>query len=345
MLVRPIHLEEKELFNRVANHPVQVWEWGEFRQKTGKKIERVGFFENGDIKKSLQVSFHPVPKFDQYTIGYCPRGFKPNDNQLSVLKELGEKHNAVFVKLEPDVAKPVEKRAEFRPLIKFLLDNNCQPGRPFFAENTFHIDLTKSETELFGQLKSKTRYNVRLAQRKGVKIVEDSSRQGLAIYQKIAKETRERQNFYLHTPDYFQKMWEQFQNSDMIHIFHAYYDDTPLVSWIMFKWQDTVYYPYGASRDLHRDVMASNLMMWEMIAWAKKQGAKIFDMWGCLGPNADKSSSWYGFHRFKKGYGGQLMQFVGTFDLVLQQPQYKIVSMLDDVRWKFLRIKSRIGLN
>jgi len=74
--------------------------------------------------------------------------------------------------------------------------------------------------------------------------------------------------------------------------------NTPLVSWIMFKWKDIIYYPYGASKDIHREVMASNLMMWEMLTWAKKQGAKIFDMWGSLGPEADRSHPWYGFHNF-----------------------------------------------
>lgn len=344
MLARPIHLEEKNLYNSAVDHPLQTWEWGEFRQQTNKKLERVGFFQDGKIKHGLQVTFHPIPKLNQYSIGYCPRAFEPNEEQLAILKELGQQHNAVYIKLEPDIALPIEQRSEFKPLIEFLLDNNCQAGKPFFAENTFQLDLTRSKEELLANLKSKTRYNVNIAQKKGVKIVEDNSRQGLEIYLDILKETTKRQQFYLHTPEYFIKMWELFRDTDMIHIFHAYFDNTPIVSWIMFKWGQTVYYPYGASRDLHRDVMASNLMMWEMILWAKDQGAKIFDMWGCLGLDPKQTDPWFGFHRFKEGYGGQLMQFVGTFDLVLQQPQYKLVRLADDIRWRLLRAKSKIGL-
>ena len=344
MLTRPIRLEEKELYNSVVNHPVQTWEWGEFRRQTGKKIERVGFFEDGQIKQALQVSFHPIPKLPQYTIGYCPRAFEPNPDQLAALKQLGEQHNAIFIKLEPNVTTPIENRAKLKPLIKFLTENNCQPGKPFFYQHTFELDLTQSEKELFANLKSKTRYNVNLASRKGVKIVEDNSRSGLKIYLDILEETLKRQGFYLHSPAYFKQMWQLLKDSDLFHLFHASLDGTPLVSWIMFKWQNKVYYPYGASRDVHREVMASNLMMWEMITWAKREGAKVFDVWGSLGLNPDKNDPWYGFHRFKEGYGGQLMQFVGTFDLVLKQPHYQLFRFADSWRWKVLNLKSKLGL-
>lgn len=343
MLIRQIREDEKEIYNSVVSHPLQTWEWGEFRKKTGKKVERIGFFEKGQIQQALTATFHPLPKFKQYSVGYCPRAFKPDENQLAALKQIGEQHNAIFIKLEPNVAVSVANTAELKPLAKFLSDHECQLGRPFFAKYTYFVDLSKTEKELFSNLDSKTRYNVRLAGKKGVKIIENSSQEGLDIYLKILQETLDRQHFYLHSPEYFKKMWQTLQGSDIMHIFHAVYNDTPLVSWIMFKWQDMVYYPYGASRDIHREVMASNLMMWEMIMWAKKQGAKTFDMWGSLGPEADPKDAWYGFHRFKKSYGGEHMRFVGTFDLVLQEPHYKIFRMADDLRWKFLRIKSKLS--
>lgn len=344
MLIRPIRLEEKDLYNSVVDHPVQTWQWGEFQKQNNKKVERIGFFEDGQIQQALQVFFKPVPKLSQYTVGYCPRAFKPNPDQLSALKQIGEQHNALFIRLEPNVKVPATNRAKLKPDINFLLENNCQPGRPFFYQHTFTLDLTQSEDDLFSNLKSKTRYNVRIALKKGVKIVEDSSKKGLKTYQKILKATLQRKGFYLHTPEYFQQMWEMMENSDIFHLFHAVYDDTPLVSWIMFKWNDTIYYPYGASRDIHRDVMASNLMMWEMILWGKKQNAKTFDMWGSLGLEPDKSNPWYGFHRFKEGYAGELEKYLGTFDLVLKSPHYQLFTAADKLRWKALRLKTKLGI-
>lgn len=344
MLIRPIRLEEKELYDSVAKHPVQSWQWGVFQQQQGKKVERVGFFENGKIQEVLQVFFKPIPKFPQYTIGYCPRAFTPDKDQLSALTELGKQHNSVFIRLEPDVSVPITNRAKLKPIIELLLENNCQLGKPFFYQHTYVVDLSQTEEQLFSNLKSKTRYNIRLAIKKGVKIVEDSSKSGLKTYLEILGKTLQRKGFYLHSPEYFKQMWELLANSDMYHIFHAVYDNTPLVSWIMFKWKDKIYYPYGASLDLHKETMASNLMMWEMITWAKSEGAKEFDMWGSLGSKPDQKSPWYGFHKFKEGYGAELMKFAGTFDLVLKQPHYKIFRTADDFRWKMLRIKTKLGL-
>ena len=85
--------------------------------------------------------------------------------------------------------------------------------------------------------------------------------------------------------------------------------------------------------------MASNLVMWEAVLFGKKLGLKKFDMWGALGPNPSKNDSWYGFHRFKEGYGAKLTEFVGSFDLVINPMLYGIYKILDKVRWLFLRIK------
>lgn len=342
MLIRPIREEEKQLYNQVVNHPLQTWEWGQFRSRTDVKIERIGLFENGQLKRAFQASFHPIPHFKQYTVGYLPRAFEPDDNQLSALKEIGEKHNALFVKLEPNAAAPADQTDPVKKIARYLVNNGCQPGRPLFTKHTFQIDLTQSEDDLFANLDSKARYNVRLARRKGVRIVEDSSRKGLDTYLMILKETIKRQGFYAHNPEYFEKMWQTLQPGNMMHIFHAVYDDTPLVSWIMFKLNDRIYYPYGASRDLHRDVMPSNLMMWEMIMWGKRENCTVFDMWGSLGPEPDKNHPWYGFHRFKKSYGGELMRFVGSYDLVLNQQLYPLFRIADNLRWKWLRLKTKL---
>jgi lipid II:glycine glycyltransferase (peptidoglycan interpeptide bridge formation enzyme) len=117
-----------------------------------------------------------------------------------------------------------------------------------------------------------------------------------------------------------------------------------LVVWIVFVFNGVLYYPYGASRSIHRELMASNLMMWEVIKFGKQQSCKLFDMWGSLGPNPDPKDPWYGFHRFKKGYGGDLVEFVGTFDLVQDYPIYKVYNLANNLRWKVLRLKKKLKL-
>ena len=305
----------------------------------------MGFYENGTLSKGLQITFHPIPLMGK-TAGYLPKGFIPDEDQLAALKTLGKQHNSLFIKLEPNVASPVQTaQATHQKLHQFLLDHGCQPGKPLFTRYTFELDLTPDEETLFAGLNSKTRYNTKLAQKKGVQIFENSSQEGLDIYLKILGKTTSRQGFYAHKPDYFQKMWDQLSTTGTMRIFNAVYQQKVLVSWIVFIFNDVLYYPYGASTREYREVMASNLMMWEVIRFGKLQGCKKFDMWGSLGPEPDKKNPWYGFHRFKEGYGGKLMEFVGTYDLVLDPILYPIFRWIDNLRWKLLRLKKKIGFN
>jgi lipid II:glycine glycyltransferase (peptidoglycan interpeptide bridge formation enzyme) len=348
MLIRALREEEKDLYNQVVSHPLQSWQWGEFRRQTGVKVERIGFFDQGKLHRAIQVTFHPLPLIGK-TAGYLPKADAPDEDQLAALKQLGQNHQALFVKLEPNLARPAEfvpidhSTDPFTVTDNFLTAHDCVSGKPLFTKYTFNLDLTPAEDQLFANLSSKTRYNVNIAIKKGVTIYENTSLEGMEQYLEILAETTQRQGFYAHSPSYFRQMWETLGKSGMLRIFHAVYEDTILVSWIMFVFNGVLYYPYGASRSANRDVMASNLMMWEMIKWGKAQGCKSFDMWGSLGPNPDEKSPWFGFHRFKKGYGGQLQEFLGTYDFVLDFPIYKLFRLADDLRWKLLRLKTKLA--
>lgn len=342
MIIRALREEEQSLYNSVVSHPLQSWEWGEFRKKTNVKVERVGVFNKSKITSAFQITFHPIPYFSQ-TVGYLPKGPMPDEEQLAVIKELGEKHNALFVKLEPNIAQPVGTPSAHEDISRFLVDQGAVPGRPLFTKYTFQLDLRQSEEKLLANLKSKTRYNVNVAIKKGVKVYENTTYEGMEEYIKILQETTKRQGFYAHSPEYFRTLWQNLGKSGNLRIFNAVYDNTILVSWVMFMFNGVLYYPYGASRNVHRDAMASNLMMWEMIRFGKAQGCHSLDMWGSLGPEPNKSDAWYGFHRFKEGYGGELMEFVGTFDFVLQPTWYKLFRITESVRWRLLRLRAKLG--
>lgn len=332
---------ESQAFNSVITHPLQLWEWGEFKKSSDVFVERVAYFEKGEIQQGLQVFFHKIP-YTSFLMGYYPKGYMPDEEQLSALRELAKKYNAIAIKMEPNIAQPVGSPSGHKSIAEFLIQNDCVIGRSLFTKYTFMVDLTLSEERLMENMKSKTRYNVQLAEKKGVQIVENTSDDGMKTYLDILDETTKRQGFYAHTPEYFENMWKELGHTGLMRIFEARYDNQVLVSWILFISGDTLYYPYGSSRAVHRDVMASNLMMWEVIKFGKSLGLKKFDMWGALGPDPDKNHAWYGFHRFKEGYGGELYEFLGTYDLVFNKPVYKIYTILDEFRWKILRLKARL---
>ena len=136
MLLREIRDEDKDTYNSVVSHPLQSWEWGEFRKKTGQQLERLGFFEQGHLKKALQVTFHSVPVIGG-SVGYVPKGYVVNEDQLAGLKQLGKKHNAIFIKLEPNNKKSTKSK----------LPKSLVPGRPLFTKYTFQLDLSLSEDQ------------------------------------------------------------------------------------------------------------------------------------------------------------------------------------------------------
>lgn len=336
MLVREVRDDEKDKYNSIVSHPIQSWEWGEFKKKTSNQVVRLGIFDKQRMSTAYQVSFHSIPKLS-YTIGYFPKGPVPDRRMLEALVDLGAKKKAIFIKLEPNV-----KKVEQVEHLNQLLNNfDLRSAKSVFTPHTFQIDLTPSEEELMAKMKAKTRYNVRLAERNGVKVYEDNSTFAFETYLRLTRETSLRQGFYAHDEEYHRKMWEVLQAAGMARLLVARYKEEILTTWIVFVFQDVLYYPYGASSSEHRNLMANNLIMWEAMKFGKQMGCSTFDLWGSLGPDPDPKDPWYGFHRFKEGYGGELVEFVGTFDLVLLPQMYSLYELSDNIRWKWLRLRAR----
>src|SRR5882762_5137967 len=282
MQIQNITESQKEAFNSIATHPLQSYEWGEFREKTGIKVIRKGFYEGETIVAGLQITIHKIPH-TTWTIGYVPKGTMPTKEILEELIKIGKENNCIFIQLEPNV-----KKGEVTQELPLQLQSSAHP---LFTKYTFQLDLTKSEDDLLKNLHAKTRYNIRVAQKHTVVVKEETSEQAFQEYLKLTEETTNRQGFFAHTKKYHQLMWKTLkkQKTDQLsaHLLIAYYKNIPLTTWILFVFHDTLYYPYGASSSTHREVMASNLMMWEAIQFGKKLGLKTFDMWGSLGENPD----------------------------------------------------------
>ncbi|PIS14277.1 peptidoglycan bridge formation protein FemAB [Candidatus Shapirobacteria bacterium CG09_land_8_20_14_0_10_39_12] len=332
MTIREVSEKEKNQFNAVAAHPLQSWEWGEFRQKTGLKVIRLGVFEGKKLKAGYQLTIHPLPKLP-YTIIYLAKSSLPNEAAFQTLQKIGRTEKAIFIKLEPNINLPADQSP---------LNHYCQKGEDNFYHYTFQIDLTKSEEKLLTAMKSKTRYNIRVAQRHGVEIVQDKSKKAFETYLNLMWETTQRQGFYTHTKDYHRQLWETLSKTNIYHLFLAKYKNEILAAYIFFVFNGVLYYPYGASTREHREVMAPHLLFWEAMKFGKKSGCKIFDTWGSLGPNANPKDPWFGFHRFKAGFGGRLVESIGAYDLVINPQFYRLYNLANKLRWRFLRLKTHL---
>lgn len=333
MSIKLLSNQDQKIYDSVIVHPVQSWAWGEFQKSQGHKIYRFGIFDSKNkITLAFTVSFHKIPK-TKYSIGTILRGPKVNEEMLKNIKKIGQDENAIFIKFEPDVAKEGNVM-HFSNLV-------ISPKVAFYP-NTFKIDLTKPEEKLLSDMHSKTRYNIRVANRHGVEVKEMTNDNGFKTYLKLLFDTTQRQGFYLHTQKYHQDMWQILKKTDIPHIMLASYQGKVLSAFMLFKLKDQLFYPYGASLDIHREVMAPTLLMWESIKLGQKLKCRTFDMWGSLGPDAKEGDNGFGFHRFKQGFNGQAFEYVGTYDYIINPTLYKLYNLVDKYRWKLLRLKAKI---
>jgi len=333
MPTRLITNKDQKIYDSVIIHPVQTWDWGEFQKSQGHNIFRYGFFnQKENIISAYTINFHKIPK-TKYSIGTVLRGPKVDDEMLKTIKVISQKENAIFVKLEPDTSK-ADNGMGFPSLV-------VSPKVAFYP-HTFKVDLTKPEDKLLESMHQKTRYNIKIANRHGVEINEVTNDKGFNIYLKLLLATTKRQGFYLHTEKYHKDLWNILKKTDIPHIMLASYQGVVLSAFMLFKLKDQLFYPYGASLDIHREVMAPTLLMWESIKLGQKLKCTTFDMWGCLGPDAKEGENGFGFHRFKQGFNGEPFEYVGTYDYVVNPALYKLYNLVDKYRWRLLRSKAKI---
>lgn len=316
-------------YNSMAIHPLQSWEWGQARKKMGIEVLRLT-----DGNHVFQITFHQIPH-TRFKIGYLPRSIMPSQHVLEYIYEYGKKHKIIFIKMEPYQEKS-DNNMLFENQKGTSFSIRTSP-HPLFPNWSISLNLKPSEEELLKNMKSKTRYNIKLAQKKGVTIREESNEKGFKIFSELYFETCQRQKYHGHTPGYHKIIWENLKDS-LAHILIAYYQDIPLASYELFYFNKKFYYPYGGTSVLHRNVMAANLLMWEAIRLGKTLGAETFDMWGALSPQYDETHPWAGFTKFKEGYGGTFTEYIGSYDLVINPGQYALYNLLHKARSKILSL-------
>ncbi|MFC1710472.1 lipid II:glycine glycyltransferase FemX [Patescibacteria group bacterium] len=323
--------KDKNNFNEKAVHPLQTWEWGEFRRQGGNKVIRFTSSRNDKIINSYQLLIHSVPGIP-YKIGSLIRGASPTKELTEILKSTAKDEKLLFIKLEPNILSD-------QNTIDKLKSWGYSSGKTLFTPTSFWIDLTPTEEDLLKSFQSKTRYNIRLSKRKGVTVSENNSKKAFEKYIALTRETVERQKFHSHTESYHRRMWKML-HLDMIknnkkpiaRLLTARYKGKIITCWMVFVWKNFLYYPYGASTHKHKNVMANNLMMWEAIRYGKALGLKTFDLWG--------REEGKGFTRFKEGYNPKVVKFIGTWDLITS-PLYPLYRLLETFRWSLLKTKSK----
>lgn len=304
-------------------HILQTYEWGEIKAQTGWQPIRLLVIENDRPVAAVSILKRDLP-LPGKAIFYAPRGpVLDLDNTdlfdflLGAIRDLARRHGAVFLKIDPDV--PVENKSltgylkarGFRALNKGKGFEGVQP------RFVFRLDITPTAEELLANMEGKTRYNIRLASRKGVEIVSDCTREHLASFYSILRETAARDRFLIRSYRYFEVLWDHLVPAGMAKLFMARYQGQFIAGTLAFRLGDKAWYIYGASSNRFRNVMPNYLLQWSMIKWAKESGCRMYDFRGVSG-DLNEDNPLYGLYRFKKGFNGRFTEFVGEFDLVYQ---------------------------
>jgi lipid II:glycine glycyltransferase (peptidoglycan interpeptide bridge formation enzyme) len=251
----------------------------------------------------------------------------------SVCRKVG----ATALKLEPAWPHDEDAVARLRGLGFRPSFQSVQPA------TTVVMDVTGTEDDLLARMKPKTRYNIRLATRKGVQV--RLGRAGdLPSFADSLQETGRRDGFAVHPRAYYEAAYDLFSSAGMAELLLAEYNGEALAGIMVFAFDGGAYYLYGASSDRHRNLMPAYALQWEAIRWARTQGCSTYDLWGIpdevgLAPEdyqhyhevpaeVPARSGLWGVWRFKRGFGGRVVRYVGAWDYVYKPVAYKLYRSL-----------------
>jgi lipid II:glycine glycyltransferase (peptidoglycan interpeptide bridge formation enzyme) len=304
-------------------HILQTPTWGNLKSGFGWTPK---FIQAGQV--GAMVLYRRLPL--GLSIAYIPRGPVGEGDWQELWSEIDmlcQQEGAVFLRVEPNTWQPASDEWIRRQLPGFVATKHTvQPPR------TILIDLQPSEDDLLMGMKSKTRYNIRLAERKDVLVYPSDE---IETFYRMMLTTGNRDEFGVHSLEYYQRAYALFAPRGACVLLIAAYQDQPLAGLIAFAHGDTAWYFYGASTDQERNRMPTYLLQWEAMRWAKAKGCKTYDLWGVPDfPESaleedftDRSDGLWGVYRFKRGFGGEVKRTIGTWDRIYKPGIYQVYQL------------------
>ena len=304
-------------------HLLQSPLWGQFKAGFGWEPE---VFRSQSAQ--AQVLFRRLPL--GLSLAYLPKGPVGQD-WASLWEQIDaacKRRRAVFLQVEPDLAE-----ADLTAELAEQLQGFTVEAHTIQPRSTILVDLTADEDELLARMKQKTRYNIRLAEKKGVVVRETDDIQG--FYQ-LMQTTGTRDGFAVHDISYYQQAYDIFSPTGECVLLGAFFENKPLAYLMLFLSGERSWYFYGASDDASRNLMPTYLLQWEAMRWSKAHGATVYDLWGI--PDASeaeleeqfmqRSDGLWGVYRFKRGFGGEVVRSVPAFIRVYKPLLYRVYQSI-----------------
>jgi peptidoglycan pentaglycine glycine transferase (the first glycine) len=331
-VLRPV--TSRETWNSfVAGHPrghlLQCWEWGELKATSGWSPVRLALFDEEHIVAAAQVLRRSAPHVPLLAghLAYVPKGpvLDWSDDALydlfmSALNRYLKQHGALTLHMEVGI-ETAEVGSE---LVRERLAS-LQSARAIQPLRTIILDLAPDEATLLAQMKEKWRYNVRLATRKGVTVRVAETEKDVRAWYTLLQTTSTRDTFGIHTLDYYLYAWRLLAANEQACLLLAEHEGQLLAGIFVSLFARQAIYLYGASSNEQRHLMPNYILQWEAIRWAKHCGATNYDFWGI--PESDaEDEAMAGVYRFKRGWGGRVVQFPGCYQYVYRPLTMKLAE-------------------
>lgn len=297
---------------------LQSWEWGDFKAAYGWRPLRLLF---SDQHRTLAVASVLLRRVGPLSMCYVPKGpvvdyLQPDiaSPVLNGVLRAARRQRSIYVKIDPDI--PVGDVAA----LALLQKHGFQPGESIQRPNTMLLDISGSEDEVMGRMKPKWRYNIRLAERKGVQLV-PAGPDDFADFYRVYRETGERDKFIVRPYDYCRLEWQTFLDAGLASFWLAKYEGQTLAGIMPFALGKRMWYFFGASGNQHRNLMPNHLLQWRAIQWGRERGCSEYDMWG-IPDILEEGQPLWGVYLFKQGFGAQVVRWAGARDAVLRPALY-----------------------
>lgn len=297
--------------------------WQDFLDKQQKKNWQINITdEKGELFLSCLLYENKLPFGKSYL--YAPKGpvlkndLKQEDKQeLLALFFSKTRDLMVETKTKEEIFLQLEPSEEIKNFFQVQTAKNIQP------QDVSFLTLDKEPKEMLANMHQKTRYNIMLANKKGVKVEVLDKPEDIEIFLSLNKKTAARQNIITHPDNYYALLWQTLLEHKAAKLFVAYYNDKPVAANLMIFWENTATYLHGASDYEYRQAMAPYLLQWEAIKLAREQGFAFYDFGG-IAPEDNSKPKWNGLTRFKKGFAGSDFHSPVAQVFVYNPGQYKL---------------------
>jgi lipid II:glycine glycyltransferase (peptidoglycan interpeptide bridge formation enzyme) len=333
--LRALPASQQEVWDAFVNghpqgHLLQSWGWGELKTGANWQPLRLALWDEhaGQMVAAAQVLQRTVAHIPARLghLAYVPKGpvldwtARTDDGSSLAQLFLGElrtalrRRGALALQIEPNLEL---EAAEGQAALHCLKGLGLRETRHVQPVRTIALDLQPDEGTLLTQMKEKWRYNVRLAGRKGVEVRAAQNQSDVQAWYELLETTGERDQFGIHTLDYYRKAWDVLGSRQQARLFLAYAEGELLAGIFVSLLAGEAIYLYGASGNARRNLMPNYLLQWEAMRWAKQAGARSYDFWGI--PATDEAEeAMAGVYRFKSGWGGRVVRFLGNYEDVYQ---------------------------